>query len=117
MSLLVYFCDLDLVGISVGIGSNRRRKLLQLVMVLGDCRPGAGHGNASQENSSSLVRDKCDRNRTADARWNRIAMRGGDRPPSEPRTCDRTSFAPETTSKKCNKRNRRQMKTEQNQRS
>jgi hypothetical protein len=32
-----------LVGISVGIGSNRRRKLfqIQLVMVLGDCRPGA----------------------------------------------------------------------------
>ena len=31
------------VGISVGIGSNRRRKLfqIQLVMVLGDCRPGA----------------------------------------------------------------------------
>ena len=26
---------------------------IQLVMVLGDCRPGAGHGNASQENSSS----------------------------------------------------------------
>jgi hypothetical protein len=33
----------QLVGISVGIGSNRRLKLLQiqLVMVLGDCRPGA----------------------------------------------------------------------------
>src|SRR5277367_3058529 len=32
-----------LVGISVGIGSSRRRKLpqLQLVMVLSDCRPGA----------------------------------------------------------------------------
>jgi hypothetical protein len=32
-----------LVGISVGIGSNWRRKLLQiqLIMVLGDCRPGA----------------------------------------------------------------------------
>jgi hypothetical protein len=31
-----------LVGISVGIGSNRRRKLfqIQLVMALGDCRPG-----------------------------------------------------------------------------
>jgi hypothetical protein len=44
-------------------------------------------------------------------------MRGGDRPPSEPRTCNRTSFAPETTSPKRNKRNRGQMKTEQNQRS
>jgi hypothetical protein len=33
----------QLVGISVGIGSNRRLKLLQiqLVMVLGNCRPGA----------------------------------------------------------------------------
>ena len=32
-----------LAGISVGIGSNRRRKLsqIQLVMVLGNCRPGA----------------------------------------------------------------------------
>ena len=32
-----------LVGISVGIGSSRRRKLMQLqpVMVLSDCRPGA----------------------------------------------------------------------------
>jgi hypothetical protein len=32
----------QLVGISVGIGSNRRRKLFQipLVMVLSDCRPG-----------------------------------------------------------------------------
>jgi hypothetical protein len=32
-----------LVGISVGIGSNRRQKLfqIQLVMLLGDCRPGA----------------------------------------------------------------------------
>jgi hypothetical protein len=32
-----------LVGISVGIGSNRQRKIIQiqLVMVLGDCRPGA----------------------------------------------------------------------------
>ena len=35
----------QLVGISVGIGSNRRLKLfqIQLVMVLGDCRPGAPH--------------------------------------------------------------------------
>jgi hypothetical protein len=33
----------QLVGISVGIGSNWRRKLfqIQVVMVLGDCRPGA----------------------------------------------------------------------------
>jgi hypothetical protein len=33
----------QLVGISVGIGSNRRLKLFQnqLVMVVGDCRPGA----------------------------------------------------------------------------
>lgn len=33
----------QLVGISVGIGSNRWIKLfqIQLVMVLGDCRPGA----------------------------------------------------------------------------
>lgn len=32
-----------LVGISVGIGNNRRRKLfqIQLVMVLGNCRPEA----------------------------------------------------------------------------
>jgi hypothetical protein len=32
-----------LVGISVGIGSNRRPKSLQIqfVMVLGNCRPGA----------------------------------------------------------------------------
>jgi hypothetical protein len=34
----------QLVGISVGIDSNRRRKLfrIQLVMMLGDCRPGGG---------------------------------------------------------------------------
>jgi hypothetical protein len=33
----------QLVGISVGIDSNQRRKLLQIqsVVVLGDCRPGA----------------------------------------------------------------------------
>jgi hypothetical protein len=33
----------NLVGISVGIGSNGRRKFLQIqfVMVLGACRPGA----------------------------------------------------------------------------
>ena len=32
-----------LVGISVGIGSSRRQKMfqIQLVMILGDCRPGA----------------------------------------------------------------------------
>jgi hypothetical protein len=37
----------DLVGISVGIDSNRRQKLfqIQLVMVLGDCRPGAPIGH------------------------------------------------------------------------
>jgi hypothetical protein len=45
----------QLVGISVGIGNNRRQKLLQiqLVMALGGYRSGAGHGNASHENSSS----------------------------------------------------------------
>lgn len=43
-----------LVGISVGIGSNRRRKLfqIQLVMVLGDCRPGAPAFIASEVISS-----------------------------------------------------------------
>ena len=56
-----------LVGISVGIGSNRRRTIfqIQLVMVLGDCRPGAGRGNESA--IQQLVRDWRDWNRTADA--------------------------------------------------
>jgi hypothetical protein len=41
-----------LVGISVGIGSNRRRKLfqIQLVMVLGDCRPGHQIENINNNN-------------------------------------------------------------------
>jgi hypothetical protein len=40
----------QLVGISVGIGSNRRLKLfqIQLVMVLGDCRPGAPYRKYQQ---------------------------------------------------------------------
>jgi hypothetical protein len=43
----------QLVGISVGIGSNRRRKLLQVQMVigLGACRPGAPICDHSAQNS------------------------------------------------------------------
>jgi len=97
-----------------GMDSNKRQKLLQIQLVAVSAR--AGHGNASQENSSSwfaIVRQESNRRHSC----NRMAMRGGDCPPSEPRTCNRTSFAPEATSPKRNKRNREQMKTEQNQRS
>jgi hypothetical protein len=59
-SLLFYFRQLmprvNFVGISVGIGDDRRQKYfyIQMVMVVSGDRPGAGHGNASQENSSCL---------------------------------------------------------------
>jgi hypothetical protein len=65
------------VGIPVGISQMRRRKLFyfQPVMVLGDYRPGADRGNESAWELQQLVRDKCDRNRTADVRRNRIACK------------------------------------------
>jgi hypothetical protein len=57
----LYFCELiparHLVGISVGIGSNRRQKILQLqlVMVLGDCRPGAPTGHPPSSSSVHFI--------------------------------------------------------------
>jgi hypothetical protein len=59
-SLLFYFASYiarHLVGISVGIGSNRRRKLLyiQMVMAVVEYRPGA------PEFHQQLVKDNCAR--------------------------------------------------------
>jgi hypothetical protein len=81
------------VGVSVGIGSNRRRKSLQiqLVMASGGYRPG---GRSRAKEFQQLVCDNCDWNRIADGR---IAHRSNREPATAPVSLQNDLSEPQQT--------------------